>query len=167
MPARLAQHVARLARRCALAASVAACGSAPPPPPAPPAAPPPARPIATVIPRWGGVNDIPCSAGPQALLPALEARVLHRIRPPVGLIPVSVAGTTIARGLRVKVVMEIDRKGLIRRAVVAPSTGLSERDRAVEAAIDEAGCMPAPPRVLLDERSGTFRVSLGYLFRRG
>jgi TonB family protein len=113
------------------------------------------------------VPDIPCSAGPQALLPALEARVMHRVRTPVGLVPLSVAGTRGAGGLQVKVVMEIDRRGTIRRSAVASSSGIGELDRAVLHAIDEAACMPVPSRALLDERSGTFKVSLGYLFRRG
>jgi TonB family protein len=111
--------------------------------------------------------DIPCSAGPQALLPALEARIMHRIRPPVGLVPLSVAGTRNAGGLQVKVVMEIDKRGTIRRSAVASSSGIGELDRAVLRAIDEAACMPVPSRALLDERSGSFKVSLGYLFARG
>jgi TonB family protein len=100
-------------------------------------------------------------------LPALESRVLHRIRPPVGVVPLSVADNRLVAGLQVKVVMEIDRRGTIRRSAIARSSGLFELDRAVQAAIDEAGCMPAPPSALLDDRSGTFKISLGYVFRRG
>jgi TonB family protein len=131
-------------------------------PPAPAASPAPAPrspfPLSDV--------DIPCSAGPQSLLPALEARIMHRVRPPVGLTPLSMAGTRGAGGLQVKVVMEIDRRGTIRRSAVASSSGIGELDRAVLRAIDEAACMPVPSRALLDERSGTFKVSLGYAFTR-
>jgi TonB family protein len=125
----------------------------------PPAAPRSSAPLAPDI-------DIPCSAGPQALLPALEARIMHRVRPPIGLVPLSIAGSRAAGGLQVKVVMEIDRRGTIRRSAVASSSGIGELDRAVLNAIDEAACMPVPSRALLDERSGTFKVSLGYLFGR-
>jgi TonB family protein len=146
----------------------------PPPPPelsgAPPpglaAAPTPAPPAGMPEPSPWLTPDIPCSAGPQALLPALEARVLHRVRPPVGLVPLSMAGTRGSAGLQVKVVMEIDRRGTIQRSAVASSSGIGELDRAVLQAIDEAACMPVPSRALLDVRSGTFKVSLGYLFGR-
>ena len=93
--------------------------------------------------------------------------MLHRIRPPVGLVPVAVAGGLATGGLRVRVVMEIDRRGTIQRSAVATSSGIFELDRAVTAAIEEAACMPVPPRALLDAASGTFKVSLGYVFRRG
>jgi TonB family protein len=133
-----------------------------PPPVAAATTPAPTSPASPAIPDV----DIPCSAGPQALLPALEARIMHRIRPPVGLVPLSMAGARGAGGLQVKVVMEIDRRGTIRRSAVASSSGIGELDRAVLRAIDEAACMPIPSRALLDERSGTFKVSLGYLFAR-
>jgi TonB C terminal len=110
--------------------------------------------------------DIPCSAGPHAFLPALEARVLYRVRPPVGLVPVSMAGAPKGGGLRVKVAMEIDRRGTIRRSVVAMSSGIFELDHAVQRAIEAAGCMPAPAKALLDAHGGTFKVSLFYLFGR-
>jgi TonB family protein len=146
----------------------------PPPPSEGPSSPPPGLAAPAAAPPRPGLSegspwltpDIPCSAGPQALLPALEARVLHRVRPPVGLVPLSVAGTRGAAGLQVKVVMEIDRRGTIRRSAVAASSGIGELDRAVLQAIDEAGCMPVPSQALLDQRSGTFKVSLGYLFGR-
>jgi TonB family protein len=132
---------------------------------------PPRAPVAAAapaVPRGPAMPDIdiPCSAGPQALLPALEARIMHRIRPPVGVVPLSMAGTRGSGGLRVSVVMEIDRRGTIRRSAVASSSGIGELDRAVLRAIDEAACMPVPSRALLDQRSGTFKVSLGYLFAR-
>jgi TonB family protein len=126
----------------------------------PAAVPAPAEPAA---PRWLAPDDIPCSAGPQALLPALEARVMHRVRTPVGLVPLSAPARPGTRGLEVKVVMEIDRRGTIRRSVVSNSSGIGELDRAVLSAIDEAGCMPVPARALLDP-GGTFKVSLGYGF---
>jgi TonB family protein len=154
---------------CAVATVVTlGCASIPPPPPpSPPPAPAPAEPKPAEPSPWAGLDDIPCSAGPHAFLPALESRVLHRIRPPVGLVPLTSAGNRYARGLQVKVVMEIDRRGTIRRSAIARSSGVFELDRAVQAAIEEAECMPVPPEALLDERSSTFKISLGYLFRRG
>jgi TonB family protein len=83
------------------------------------------------------------------------------------MIPLSVASGRYVSGLQVKVVMEIDRRGTIRRAAIARSSGVFELDRAVENAIEEAGCMPAPPEALLDARASTFKISLGYVFRRG
>jgi TonB family protein len=113
------------------------------------------------------VNDIPCSAGQQSFLPALEARVLHRVRLPLGLVPMPVAAGGRFGGTQVRVVMEIDGRGTIRRSAVAGSSGMSELDRAVQTAVDEAGCMPVPPKSLLQTPSGTFKVSLRYAFRRG
>lgn len=122
-----------------------------------------AAPIAPAL--WTG-RDIPCSAGPQALLPALEARVLTRIHTPIGLVPVAIAGGRAAGELLVKMVIEIDRKGSVRRSAVARSSGIFELDRAVTNAIEESVCMPAPPPALVDH-TGTVKVSVGYLFRRG
>ncbi|HEY0713477.1 MAG TPA: TonB family protein, partial [Polyangia bacterium] len=113
------------------------------------------------------VEDIPCSAGAQSFLPALEARVLHRVKLPLGLVPMPVAAGGRFGGTQVRVVMEIDGRGTIRRSAVAGSSGMSELDRAVQVAIDEAGCMPVPPKSLLQTPSGTFKVSLRYAFRRG
>ncbi|HEY0706161.1 MAG TPA: TonB family protein [Polyangia bacterium] len=113
------------------------------------------------------VQDIPCSAGAQSFLPALEARVLHRVKLPLGLVPMPVAAGGRFGGSQVRVVMEIDGRGTIRRSAIAGSSGMSELDRAVQVAVDEAGCMPVPPKSLLQTPSGTFKVSLRYAFRRG
>ena len=64
----------------------------------------------------------------------------------------------------VEVGLEIEPGGKILRSAIVSPSGEGALDKALIAALDRAGCMPAPPTAMLDPRSKTFRAVQPYAF---
>ncbi|HEY0707425.1 MAG TPA: energy transducer TonB [Polyangia bacterium] len=145
-----------------LAVSMIACSSGPPPRPS---APPPRYKLAF---EPSDHEDTPCTERePTSLLNALHTRVHNRINLPAGYLVVLPDGPQIGPLIQTDVMVAIHPSGRILKSVVTKPSGAPNVDQAVLTALQQAACMPVPPKELLDPSSNSMRVQVSYRFRRG